>query len=183
MLGIGGKGRFLGEYELTSPRGLTISKLRIGGSHAMMKSILGRYQTVLVDEDILGRVPRRPAKIAYAGDATCNSCHAKAHTVWTLSRHAHAMETLRRVKHQLDPECVVCHVTGLDVRGGYTSRTETPALARVSCESCHGPGGKHVKTEQKADILRGSEATCRGCHTVEHDPHFDIKSRWKKIAH
>jgi len=185
LAGIGGKGRLLGALELSGKRQqrLIVHPLRAAGSSAKMSRILERYQTVLMQEDILGQFPRRAAKGRYVGAKACAGCHEQAHWVWSRSRHARAMQSLRKVKHQFDPECVSCHVTGLAVRGGYTSRSETPALGRVSCEGCHGPGGAHVKTPGRNNIQRGSQHTCRGCHTEEHDPHFDFKTRWKQIKH
>jgi len=68
-------------------------------------------------------------------------------------------------------------VDGFGASDGYVSREETPHLGQVGCESCHGRGGLHVKT-QRADALRPvNEATCRACHTPKRDPHFDMKVR------
>jgi len=73
------------------------------------------------------------------------------------------------------PECVKCHVTGLGDASGFTSVEETPDLANVTCEVCHGPGSiykdRETMEDRDASIAAGltlpDEATCLGCHNDE----------------
>jgi hypothetical protein len=68
-------------------------------------------------------------------------------------------------------------------KGGFdpgVPHTEQPDLARVGCESCHGPGGEHVKEEAKkigSIISLGDKCDscvilqiCGSCHDPENDP-------------
>jgi len=70
-------------------------------------------------------------------------------------------------------ECLDCHVTGIDVgyeRATHQWRTEM-ADAGVTCESCHGPGGRHAESLDPDDIVRPAKvsadvglALCAQCH-------------------
>jgi hypothetical protein len=62
--------------------------------------------------------------------------------------------------------CYGCHTVGLDIK------TKTFAEEAVGCESCHGPGEKHSKSEQAADIVNPAklpkdryDMICEACHT------------------
>jgi hypothetical protein len=80
--------------------------------------------------------------------------------------------------------CIGCHTTGFDVdawnqaKADYVAGNRADlkdifvADIRISCESCHGPGGQHAESRLKADILnpaklQGAErqAVCGQCHT------------------
>ncbi len=70
--------------------------------------------------------------------------------------------------------CATCH-TGYDssinaTKHGFTSNPNTP-MAKLGCESCHGPGEAHmndpekVKPKQLAKIsAKEVNATCTTCH-------------------
>jgi hypothetical protein len=66
-------------------------------------------------------------------------------------------------------KCGVCHLTGLDpASGGFVE-------LNVGCESCHGPGSKHVGSQEPGDIrLPGGEgqpavlSLCQKCHLGHH---------------
>lgn len=77
------------------------------------------------------------------------------------------------VKRMANHECLDCHTTGLrvtfDDRGAgawHTAFTD----GSVACESCHGAGGKHAKSQDADDILqpvqaaKAGEAMCARCH-------------------
>ncbi|RYG32576.1 hypothetical protein EON81_20330 [bacterium] len=119
---------------------------------------------------------------AFAGNDACLSCHPKAAEVWKGSKHSHAYETLDKDGHGRDPDCVRCHVTGLESKGGFLSRSASAQFAFVGCESCHGPGAEHVKNP-KAPISRSGAESCNKCHTGDTSPRFDYQTYWKKIAH
>jgi predicted CXXCH cytochrome family protein len=70
-------------------------------------------------------------------------------------------------------ECLDCHTTGLAVRYDRAASRFTTEFADpgVTCEACHGPGGRHAETQELADIVNpkklppGRElAVCAQCH-------------------
>ena len=71
----------------------------------------------------------------------------------------------------LAPECVICHVVGMEYEGGYISEEKTGHLKDVGCENCHGPGSEHVKTLGKAKTT-DPKSTCEDCHTPEHSSDY-----------
>lgn len=140
-----------------------------------------RYLDRVEKEDLLGRLPRAPGP-AFAGTAKCGSCHAKAMKAWQASEHAHALRTLISDRHGRDPDCVNCHVVGLGSVAGFKSVTQTPQLANVGCESCHGPGALHA-AKPKVKMGKAGAESCRSCHVPDHSPDFDFKTYWRRIAH
>jgi len=62
--------------------------------------------------------------------------------------------------------CDGCHTTGFD------PETKTFHEPSIGCESCHGPGEKHVRSNEPADIVNPSrlpkerrDMICEACHT------------------
>jgi len=72
-----------------------------------------------------------------------------------------------------DPECLSCHTTGYG-KGGYEigkAPSHNSNFENVQCESCHGPGGDHMKapkSKKKSTITR-TPKSCAECH----NPHID----------
>lgn len=144
---------------------------------------------------------------AYVSAAKCRMCHATEHKSWQATAHARALETLHgapagrvtelagklgvKLAGPADQakECLSCHVTGQGQPGGYpgADSTKTAALAGVTCESCHGPGGKHVAAakEAKKAAINGQvgEKYCRQCHTPEMSPKFEFAAYQAKGVH
>ncbi len=117
----------------------------------------------------------------FVGSAKCGLCHGAKYDKWRKTKHAHAMDTLVRVKRQFDPECVVCHSVGMKYETGYRSMAKTPKLANVGCEMCHGPGGLHADNPSKKNIYKkGNFKNCLDCHNHETSPAFE-KNRKKYI--
>ena len=70
----------------------------------------------------------------------------------------------------------------------------------VGCESCHGPGQKHVAAEMGADsalqeklqqamvvtVQQARESSvhwCVNCHDLDNSPDFDFDTYWPEVAH
>ncbi len=134
------------------------------------------------DEHLLEAWPRSKTA-SYAGSQTCASCHEDAYHVWAASGHARAFRDLRSKGHELDPDCVSCHVVGLSSFQGFYSAMKTPQLAAVGCESCHGPGAAHSLAPRQVSIKRISFRVCDSCHTPDNSPDFDVKKFWPLIRH
>ena len=85
------------------------------------------------------------------------------------------------------PDCVGCHVVGYREQTGFVSFADTPDLANVGCERCHGPGSDHVQNPgQKRYGLHGGVAAsvlCSQCHDFEQSPNFLYGDRWPAIQH
>ena len=92
---------------------------------------------------------------AYVGVGQCRICHLPHYNSWDETRMSKAFELLKpgvrgeaKEKAGLDPQgdytrvggCLECHVTGYGRTGGFVSLEETPELAGIQCEMCHGPG-------------------------------------------
>ncbi|MBC8282928.1 MAG: metallophosphoesterase [Nitrospinae bacterium] len=118
----------------------------------------------------------------YAGDTVCKNCHAAAHEKWSSSRHGKAYDTLRKINKAFDSECLVCHVVGYNLPGGFISELDTPELKNVQCEVCHGAGKKHTSAPMPGF---GNEAkkACIKCHVKNHSPKFNFTQYWPKIKH
>jgi hypothetical protein len=112
----------------------------------------------------------------YVGLETCAACHAGVAESYATTAHANSLEVLEAAGSAGDPECLACHVTGLE-----DSRYVDGA---VTCEACHGPGGEHVATGDKAAInTEVGEATCLKCHTADWSPDFDYETYRAKGVH
>ena len=141
--------------------------------------------------DRMERLQAHRADSPFVGSETCAACHPAAAETWRATRHAKALASLEAVSKQFDPECVACHVVGLEA-GGFLSRELTPHLANVQCENCHGAAGAHLADPMgkrpnriRALVAGGGtpEAVCRTCHHGSHSPLFDYPVYWAKIAH
>lgn len=144
--------------------------------------LYARYLQRVTDEDLLGKLPR-PGDDAFAGNKRCGVCHGEAQSVWKSSAHSGALKTLAQDGHDRDPDCVGCHVVGLDSTKGFRSLKDTPHLADVGCESCHGAGAAHAKAPFSAPMPKVGEASCSPCHTPSHSPTFLFADYWAKVKH
>ncbi|MBN2210315.1 MAG: hypothetical protein JW709_02860 [Sedimentisphaerales bacterium] len=153
--------------------------------------LLDDYQFQVELEDMINN-PQANPRLAldddntFVGNATCGvQCHDHEDIFerWSEFKHAKAIETLEEVNRQFDPECVVCHVIGMEYEGGYQSMEKTPDLADVGCEMCHGPGKKHC--DEPEAPYKVQFTTCEKCHDHENSPNFDIQCEqyFEKIKH
>ena len=129
----------------------------------------------------------------YVGSASCQSCHAKEHELWSSSAHAHAFGTLAKSGEQKNADCQRCHTTGFGEATGFPHGGKT--FENVGCESCHGPGKRHVEDAGKSSgtILRLTEKCdscvimqiCGSCHDDANDPgfEFELDEKLAKLRH
>ena len=105
--------------------------------------------------------PAPPAENKYIGAEKCKSCHSAAESgdqygKWKAMKHAHAFESLASEEAKkiatekgiADPqkadECLQCHVTAFKVPDTEIKKGFDRAHG-IQCETCHGPGEKHMK--------------------------------------
>jgi hypothetical protein len=127
--------------------------------------------------------------VGFVGSESCLACHVLQHEQWSGTPHARSMATLVERQRHHHRSCVACHVTG-DGVGGFLSRAGDigglgRAFEHVGCESCHGPGGRHVTDAFGVRMHMPTIATCRVCHTAEHS-HMDVSNAehyWMKVRH
>lgn len=153
---------------------------------------------------------------AYVGTKNCRKCHIKQYKSWQETKMANAFETLKpdvvaerktelgldpAKDYSADPECVRCHVTGFGKEGGFVSIEDTPDLANVGCEMCHGAGGTYTqdgymtlknKEYKRADLVKVGlndpidEVTCIQCHNEDvpiPDYTFDFATKKAEGTH
>lgn len=133
-------------------------------------------------EGLLDKIPRNSSE-KFVGSDRCTKCHVEAAKIHKKSQHMTAFSTLEHEKHDSDPDCVSCHVTGFGSTAGYWNKAKTLQLAQVGCESCHGPGARHLLNPNKFKTPRNAKAACVSCHTPENSPGFDFLTYWPKIRH
>jgi peroxiredoxin len=132
-----------------------------------------------------------PTRAAYVGSDACKSCHTAEHAKWAVHPHASALTTLAHAGKADDTTCVGCHTTGYG-KGGFPAGgkpAEHAAFAGVGCESCHGPGGDHVKADapKKGTIVSLADKcdscvilqVCGSCHDPANDPGFEYEVKDK----
>lgn len=156
----------------------------------------------------------------FIGAAKCKQCHASSDTgdqfgKWKLEKHAKAFETLagdaakKLAKEkgiddaQKADACMKCHATAWSEPAEHLARGFDKNLG-VQCETCHGPGEKHMKARLAAASAAGDAkaaaraevpkdeivgfpemATCTKCHNKESPSYkpFCFKKRMQEINH
>lgn len=156
-------------------------------SHTRIASLSDEERAKLVE----GGGPTRdllPTTADYVGSQACQSCHTKEFETWVASPHGHAVETLEKEGKAGDAECLQCHTTAYGKTGGFPEGAPVaahPDLARVGCESCHGPGGDHIGdgARRVGTILSLGDKcdscvilkVCGTCHDDANDPGFKFE--------
>jgi hypothetical protein len=126
-----------------------------------------------------------PTRAEHVGSKACQNCHAREFETWQASGHGRAVASLEKKGKADDASCLACHTTAFDKPGGFPAGaavTDHPDLARVGCESCHGPGGDHVgpSARRAGTILSLGDKCdscvilkiCGSCHDDANDPGF-----------
>jgi len=144
------------------------------------------YQQLVRERNLLEKYKRfvLPEGLEYVGSESCKACHKYEYGKWSRNVHAHAYAILERVGSQFDPECVICHVVGMDYESGFISEQKTGHLKNVGCENCHGPGSEHIKTGGIVGFT-DTKSACIDCHTPENSGDYagNERSFLRKIVH
>ncbi len=140
----------------------------------------------------LPRAELPSAQAPFVGSQACQSCHPAEYAIWEKSAHAHAGTTLEAKGADGKADCLRCHTTGYGREGGFPKNAAVAAhadLARVGCESCHGPGGAHVPADapKRGSILALGDKCdscvvlelCGRCHDDANDPGFEFEIKEK----
>ena len=145
------------------------------------------FETPIDSEIGFLTVEQSPAPL-YAGAERCGLCHYDTHEGWLTTRHAGALDTLKKIGMGNNASCLPCHTVGFGTPNGYKDEATTPHLAGVQCENCHGPAGAHASrpldnfgvVEARLPVKTLSGEMCGGCHTDAHHPTYD---EWATSAH
>jgi len=121
----------------------------------------------------------------YAGSETCAECHAPVLNTQIHTLHAVAFNNalFDADGGQTNSSCLACHTVGFDLPTGFISQSETPDLAGVQCENCHGPAAPHAANPDNPAVRPRAEVAsqvCGGCHNGPWHPTFD---EWTNSAH
>lgn len=125
----------------------------------------------------------------YVGSKTCADCHQKQYDRYVkYSKKAHSWHSIEVMAPKLTPEeltgCYECHTTGYKKPGGFVSKEQTPALADVGCETCHGPGSSHSASgDPKLIKAKPVLEDCVGCHNSQRVADFKFKPLVAAGAH
>jgi hypothetical protein len=92
---------------------------------------------------------------SYVGSNQCFICHRPQTNAWSETKHAQAFTHLAE-HYRNDSSCLKCHVTGFGEQRGYVPGTEKD-LSMVGCESCHGPGARHIDAAQRFVLATGED--------------------------
>ena len=150
---------------------------------ATVSRFYAAYLKRVNDAKLFERISR-PKSTTFSGTTeSCIKCHVNAGKVWRKSAHAGALKSLEAENHDRDPDCVSCHVVGLDSVAGFRSRRLTPNLANVGCESCHGSAVAHSAAPRAVKLPKVGATACLPCHNAEHSPNFNFTTFFNKISH
>jgi len=178
IISVGRYGRYVGKLQIRADEArdkLNLSFLPVDVNENLRqeKSLIELYEDYkrwVKDANLLDEHPRFPLTngLEYTGSESCKGCHEHEdeYDIWSKNPHAHAYATLENVGSQFDPECVVCHVVGMEYQGGFVSEKKTGHLKNVGCESCHGPGSEHIRSGGKVKTTK-PKSGCADCHTPE----------------
>ena len=121
----------------------------------------------------------------YAGSRVCISCHLNVCRYETNTPHASAFSNadFQAAGGQTNRSCLPCHTVGYGLPTGFVSASQTPLLAGVQCENCHGPAGNHAANEIDPTVRPRVElaaTVCGGCHSWNAQPTYQ---EWSSSEH
>ncbi len=129
-----------------------------------------------------GLQPPESASRGFRTVTECASCHQDIVESYKRTAHATAFRALVQANQDYNPECVRCHVTGYDAPDGFVNARQTPDLANVQCEACHGNATDHVANPSRP-WGKVQPRQCFVCHTKENSPDFVFFKYWDMIKH
>ncbi|UCC98317.1 MAG: cytochrome c family protein [Phycisphaerales bacterium] len=194
VFSVGRFGRYVCKLQATTDGSRQALKLSLDvipvsedlAKDASLVNLYEDYQQFVKESNLLQKHLRvaLPNDLEYVGSASCEPCHDSEYEKWRGTAHASAYATLEKIGSQFDPECVVCHVVGLDYESGFVSAEQTVDLKDVGCENCHGPGSEHNRSGGWAKTTEPKSA-CIVCHTPEHSGEYagNERSFREKIVH
>lgn len=199
VLASGDRGRWLSRADLRVEKGRLVSveggaieldsrrrgdegaRLRLA-EHLAREDALRRERLEglrLREIDELGLDPaslRSPEPGEFAGQRACAGCHEEIWASWRASEHGRAFGRLLAEGRSGDRLAQRVHVTGWLRPGGWLSLEETPELADVQCEACHGPGGAHAAREADVSGFRDPRESCVECHGARRFSEAELRS-------
>ena len=125
---------------------------------------------------------------SYVGSKACAQCHETEYAAYSQhSKKALSWKAVTKMASDLKPHelqtCYSCHTTGYG-QGGFVSIEQTPHLADVGCETCHGPGKEHAESGDPTHIRRKiTIKDCESCHNSERVGSFNFKPLVHSGAH
>ena len=195
-------GKIIPDNQETVPEGLSVSWLRrnIEDDPELLESF--RSYDAAVKELFFSKLELKKEHLKdspFVGNQVCAACHLESTAVWKKSRHASAFATLENLGKHFDPECLECHVAGLNPwvatenssesvrkfegKRGFLSLDLTPHLTDVQCENCHGPAKDHLANSKIKPAEHNPASVCVECHQGSHSPLFEFEKYWQKIKH
>ncbi|MDD5773885.1 MAG: multiheme c-type cytochrome [bacterium] len=168
----GVKGHYVGRITLSKkPDFRPVNKLYTMDKSVMddpeIKKMVDEFENNLANKQLR----RLQDNSKYLGSIYCKGCHEKEYNQWETTRHAKALESLRKEGKDRVLGCLSCHTSGysLDEESG------------VQCEQCHRMLTGHDKIHREP--IGVSRRICIRCHTLEQSPEFDYIEYLKKIMH
>jgi len=177
------------------------------------------FTSVILLNSVLFACASKAEDAQYVGAEKCKNCHSAAskgdqYDKWTSEKHSHAFAVLStdeakktaKEKGVANPakaaECLKCHVAAFEAPAAAKSKKFDMTLG-VQCETCHGPGSKHVEARLKDEgdddaaaaklvVLPAGEIigaptaeTCYKCHNKESPNYipFAFNNFYPVIAH
>jgi hypothetical protein len=125
----------------------------------------------------------------YVGTESCRGCHEVEYDNFkAFAKKATSYASIKKMQKGLTAEelkeCYGCHTTGYGKPGGFVSIEKTPHLQDAGCEVCHGPGSKHVESEDPDDLMADLDAdSCKACHNSTRVEAFNFKPMLYGGAH
>ena len=178
-------------YAVSGPHNTRLQAKTIAEDRSVAKLIEGyevwsrEYHYAKSKNQHLAKAPCDIENI-YVGKDRCMECHEETVVSWAKTAHARALDSLIRKGKEYDPQCLPCHVTGMNDKshgGGFVSLNLTPHMVNVQCEQCHGPGGLHAQDPENVSARLSGEQTCLSCHTKDTDPGFSYQKKQKAGIH